>query len=103
MKLLKNLISQLLLIFLVVLSCKNDTKEKVTADEKSDTYVNLETTGTCLSDSSWFQINPNTRKRHTPAPKEDSSSVFGNNTTVSNCDFHQWSWQKFLWLTNETK
>ena len=53
----------------------------------------------CLAPANWFTIVNNTRQ--TPPPNEGPTSVFANNATVTNCDFHQWSWQKFLWLTNE--
>lgn len=71
--------------------------------EKKETAVYKESLATdpCLADATWFTIDPTTGMRKTPAPQEDSTSVFGNNVTVSNCDFHQWSWQKFLWLTND--
>ncbi len=46
----------------------------------------------CDCDSSWF---PHTQ---TPAPLEGANSPFAASETT-NCIFHQWSWQKFLWLT----
>jgi hypothetical protein len=48
----------------------------------------------------WFKMVNGVRV--TPAPNEGPTSVFANNATVTNCDFQRWSWQKFLWLTNET-
>jgi len=85
----------LLLIALISLSaCKKDPKTKV---ENAD-YTSVKVSE-CLAPADWFAIVNNTRK--TPAPNEGPTSVFANNATVSNCDFHQWSWQKFLWLTNE--
>ena len=87
-----------LLSFVLIIAC--NTKQKKA--EKPETYTALATSSSsCLAKSSWFTIDPSTNKRKTPAPAEDSTSVFGNNETVSNCDFHQWSWQKFLWLTND--
>lgn len=47
----------------------------------------------CLASPSWF---PHTQ---TPPPNEGASSPFGDPNTTSNCNFHQWSWQKFLYLT----
>lgn len=86
------------LLFLLVLisfyACKNDSKTK----EKSAIYSTANVSG-CLAPENWFVMVNNTRQ--TPAPNEGPTSVFANNATVSNCDFHQWSWQKFLWLTNE--
>ena len=97
----KNLISIAALILLAIVSCKKTKGEKTTTKEELATYAKQKIDTTCLADSSWFATNPTTGKRETPAPKENSTSVFGNNVTVSNCDFHQWSWQKFLWLTND--
>ena len=85
----------LVLSALVLLyACKNDPKTK---GENAD--YSSATVSECLAPASWFVTVNNTRK--TPAPNEGPTSVFANNATVSNCDFHQWSWQKFLWLTNE--
>lgn len=87
----------LLLITLISLyACKKDAKE-----EKA-TYTavkNSVAASECLAPANWFTIVNNTRQ--TPPPNEGPTSVFANNATVTNCDFHQWSWQKFLWLTNE--
>jgi hypothetical protein len=97
----KNLISITALIILTIVSCKKKNGEKTTTKKELATHAKQKVNAKCLADSSWFAINPTTGKRKTPAPKEDNTSVFGNNATVSNCDFHQWSWQKFLWLTTE--
>ncbi len=79
-------------------SCeKKEKKENI----KTNVYATIENNDSCLASSSWFAIDSLSGKRKTEAPKEGMSSVFGNNKTVSNCDFHQWSWQKFLWLTND--
>jgi hypothetical protein len=92
---LKSLIVVSALALATVTSC-NDAEVK-----KVESYVATEASNSCLADADWFKIDPATGKRKTTAPEEDSSSVFGNNVTVSNCDFHRWSWQKFLWLTND--
>ncbi len=42
--------------------------------------------GQCGAPSSWFP--------HSETPKPNDSADFS-----TNCDFHQWSWQMFLWLT----
>jgi len=50
----------------------------------------------CLNQPSWFPHS------QTPPPlegKNGTKSPFNNNITVTNLDFHKWSWQKFLWLT----
>ena len=46
----------------------------------------------CNCETSWFP------HEKTPAPKEGDGSPFDSKSTT-NCDFHQWSWQKFLWVT----
>ena len=46
----------------------------------------------CNCDSTWFPHS------QTPAPAEGNGSPFDTSSTT-NCIFHQWSWQKFLWLT----
>src|ERR1041385_514811 len=46
----------------------------------------------CNCESFWFP------HASTPAPKEGIGSPF-DTTSTTNCMFHQWSWQKFLWLT----
>jgi hypothetical protein len=85
----------LLLITLISLcACKKDSKAKVENTDYTSASVSE-----CLAPADWFTMVNNTRK--TPAPNEGPTSVFADNSTVSNCDFHQWSWQKFLWLTNE--
>ena len=97
----KNLVGMTALVLMVSVSCKDTKNQKVNTNQELETYAELETNGSCLANPTWFKIDPTTGKRKTPAPKEGSTSVFGNNVTVSNCDFHQWSWQKFLWLTSD--
>ncbi len=84
-------------------ACSNNSSTKSLVKEVQETVAKAEYTNSdnpfCLAPQSWFhQVDG---KRFTPAPNEGASSVFANNETVSNCDFHQWSWQKFLWLTND--
>ncbi|WP_445722148.1 hypothetical protein [Flavobacterium sp.] len=101
MKKFKNLTRLLLFVLLSTQSCKDPKNQKEEEKEETvATYVKEENKG-CLAPSNWFVVDPATGKRKTTAPREDYTSVFGDNTTVSNCDFHQWSWQKFLWLTND--
>ncbi len=92
----------LLLAFTVVYACKNDSKQEKKNDQKAENeeYKSIKKSE-CVASADWFTIVDGTRK--TPAPNEGPTSVFADNSTVTNCDFHQWSWQKFLWLTNETK
>ncbi|WP_281231795.1 hypothetical protein [Flavobacterium gelatinilyticum] len=46
----------------------------------------------CDCETSWFP------HEQTPPPAEGDGSPFDSSNTT-NCIFHQWSWQKFLWLT----
>lgn len=46
----------------------------------------------CFADPSWFPHS------QTPAPEEGPGSPFDTSSTT-NAIFHQWSWNKFLWLT----
>ena len=49
-------------------------------------------TPSCNCETDWFPHS------QTPAPSEGKGSPFDTSSTT-NCIFHQWSWQKFLWLT----
>src|SRR5262249_2414483 len=42
----------------------------------------------CTAPASWF--------RHSQTPEQNSAGFPSN---PNNCDFHQWSWNAFLWLT----
>lgn len=55
-------------------------------------YATNAAADSCECEASWFP------HEQTPAPKEGDGSPFDSASTT-NCDFHQWSWQKFLWLT----
>ncbi|TSE09558.1 hypothetical protein [Aquimarina algiphila] len=72
-------------------SCKKEEKkeEKI---EPETTYSEVQTETTCACESSWFPHS------QTSAPAEGKGSPFDVSSTT-NCIFHQWSWQKFLWLT----
>ena len=94
MKTTKNVL--LLITLISFCACKKDP------NTEKDNYTNIQKSAVaseCLAPANWFTIVNNTRQ--TPPPNEGPTSVFANNTTVTNCDFHQWSWQKFLFLTNE--
>lgn len=71
-------------------ACNNETSSG------DDLYVDE---AACVANAEWFNLVDGSRK--TPAPNEGPTSVFADNVTVTNCDFHRWSWQKFLWLTND--
>ena len=69
---------------------KTTSKAKAQADydlAEADT-----STSPCLCEKDWFPHS------QTPAPAEGADSPFAASETT-NCIFHQWSWQKFLWLT----
>lgn len=86
------------LLFLITVICLGACKKDSKMKSESAYYTSVEAPE-CTAPANWFTMVNNTRK--TPAPNEGPTSVFAKNATVTNCDFHQWSWQKFLWLTNE--
>lgn len=67
-----------------IVGCK-----KTTADNTDYAEVS-----SCLASPTWFP------HENTPAPEEGKGSPF-DTTSTTNCMFHQWSWQKFLWLTKK--
>ncbi|WAC01546.1 hypothetical protein N7U66_16505 [Lacinutrix neustonica] len=84
----------------IIYSCKNDLKQPATNATLSEYVEATEAMpSNCNAPSEWFKLVDGVR--NTPPPNEGATSVFANNETVTNCNFHQWSWQKFLWLTNE--
>ena len=98
----KKLMGLSLGIIAMLSSCDEPKVKESESDQATETYATTSTTNTpCLADASWFDVDPTTGQRKTKAPDEGKSSAFGDNETVSNCDFHRWSWQKFLWLTND--
>ncbi len=96
MKKIKHLV--LLFCALSLFACDDESRRNNSEDsakvDDTEAYAALEN---CDAPASWFAGNP----RNTPPPNEGPTSPFANNDSVTNCDFHQWSWQKFLWLTNE--
>ncbi|CAL2101182.1 Cytochrome c family protein [Tenacibaculum sp. 190130A14a] len=68
---------------------KSTTKEEI-KEEVLATYNKVIDTSLC--ESSWFPHS------QTPAPEEGKGSPFDVSSTTNGI-FHQWSWQKFLWLT----
>lgn len=75
-----------LLLGLLLASCTNTPEAK-----KSGYALNLAQSSS-LCQSNWFPHS------QTPAPAEGIGSPFDTSSTT-NSIFHQWSWQKFLWLT----
>ncbi|WP_420553713.1 hypothetical protein [Tenacibaculum aiptasiae] len=88
----QNLIAALILSAIIFTSCKKEEKElkkekdKIAYNEKSNASL-------CMSD--WFP------HEQTPPPEEGKGSPFDVSSTTNRI-FHQWSWQKFLWLTKPT-
>ncbi|WP_298515829.1 hypothetical protein [uncultured Kordia sp.] len=93
----------LCMAFFLLNSCdekKKDDKKKdaetTTTKAKAQANYDLADADTsdsdCECETNWF---PHTQ---TPAPAEGANSPFAASETT-NCIFHQWSWQKFLWLT----
>lgn len=79
--------------------------EETVIEDETNIDVNVTENDQPVADCStapaeWFtEVNG---VRVTPKPNEGPTSVFADITGVTNCDFQRWSWQKFLWLTNET-
>ncbi|NIJ44093.1 hypothetical protein FHR24_000532 [Wenyingzhuangia heitensis] len=88
----KNKINPLFLVVCVLVclqACKPSKKEV-----KSN-YQNVKIS-VCDPVSSWFP------HLNTKEPLEGVTSVFATPQKATNLVFHQWSWQKFLWLTKPT-
>lgn len=72
-----------------------DSTSKITTDKDTEKNKIIEAvvesydTKDCLAEPSWF---PHDRTERTNDAAFSSSS---------NCEFHQWAWQNFLWLTQE--
>lgn len=79
-------------------SCSNNGDNKAEDHQEGtsidSTYTDdlAESATPCLCESNWFPHS------QTSAPAEGKGSPFDVSSTT-NCIFHQWSWQKFLWLT----
>ncbi|CAC9976499.1 hypothetical protein [Flavobacterium panici] len=68
-------------------------KEKIFGKAGVSGYAKTEAAATpCECEASWFP------HEQTPPPAEGDGSPFDTSSTT-NCIFHQWSWQKFLWVT----
>lgn len=66
-----------------------EDSEELTADYEQGTTPPDEL---CIADPSWFPHS------QTPRPLEGKDSPFDAESTTNQI-FHQWSWQKFLWVT----
>lgn len=60
--------------------------------KNGDNGYNTPTTATCSCEANWFP------HATTPNTNDGVGGPFDTSSTT-NCMFHQWSWQKFLWLT----
>ncbi len=76
---------------LLLSQCQNkpQAEENKAEPQAEATYT---ATSSSLCESDWFPHST------TPNPKEGKGSPFDTSSTT-NLIFHQWSWQKFLWLT----
>lgn len=73
----------------LMVRCGSNTETAATGDTTSPDSL-------CFADPSWFP------HKNTPAPAEGKGSPFDTSSTTNQI-FHQWSWQKFLWLTKPDK
>ncbi|MFT6844369.1 MAG: hypothetical protein ACJAUV_000545 [Flavobacteriales bacterium] len=73
------------------LSC-DANKNKNTREVRLSEYKAISNSEKAHCDSSWFP------HKQTPAPAEGKGSPFDTSSTTD-AIFHEWSWQKFLWLT----
>lgn len=84
-----NSLTLMTLLMVTLGSCKKN-QDKLTENAVYNTSES------CLANDNWFPHS------QTPAPEEGKGSPF-DTTSTTNCIFHQWSWQKFLWLTKPEK
>ncbi|MCG2612263.1 hypothetical protein LZZ90_12175 [Flavobacterium sp. SM15] len=76
------------LALILLSSCKKEVEKE---ENKKETAAYNKSEGNSC-EASWFPHS------QTPAPEEGEGSPF-DTTSTTNEIFHQWSWQKFLWLT----
>jgi hypothetical protein len=89
----KPIIISLLVVFIIAaVTLFFFNKEKIMEKLGVSSGYTASATDSCDCETSWFP------HEQTPAPSEGDGSPFDNANTT-NCDFHQWSWQKFLWVT----
>lgn len=77
------------LCLFMLIGCKKDQKKNA---DKAASDTEYKTADACECQPNWFPHS------QTPPPAEGKGSPFDVSSTT-NCIFHQWSWQKFLWLT----
>lgn len=73
-------------------SCSGSSEEDENTDGTEDLVQTETESSTCDCESAWFNGTS------ILAPNEGSTSPFADSSTT-NCLFHQWSWQKFLYIT----
>lgn len=92
--------SALLVTGVVLFSCGGDeTTDGTDGTDNTPGTADVDyltsSSDTCYCEDFWFPHDS------TPDPEEGAGSPFDTDNTT-NCMFHQWSWQKFLWLTRPT-
>jgi hypothetical protein len=80
---------------LLLANCSSDNST-VSEQQKEDVETAENPNDLCLVKPSWFPHS------QTPAPAEGKGSPFDVSSTTNQI-FHQWSWNKFLWLTKPDK
>lgn len=88
-----SLLSGLSLLALGAALLQNCDPKKDSGNAYSQTDSTAAAPAACVAPANWFPHS------QTPPPLEGAGSPFADPNTTSNCDFHQWSWQKFLYLT----
>lgn len=100
MKLISNKISATIIASIITIMIVSSCKEKGSNTSKPLSFVYNDTINSSKSlpvySNGWITHNTNT-----PAPQEGIGSPFDTNSTTNGI-FHQWAWQKFLWLTKPT-
>lgn len=81
-----------LVVALTLTYCSTDDSENKESSELESVQDTIPPDQLCDVTPSWFPHN------QTPPPEEGDRSPFDASST-NNRIFHQWSWQKFLWLT----
>lgn len=79
---------------LILTNCGSDPEATVAPKAGYNTASSPDSL--CIVDPSWFP------HAQTPAPAEGKGSPFDASSTTNQI-FHQWSWNKFLWLTKPDK
>lgn len=93
MKLTKTIPLAIIAIAFVFYTCKKKEKSTSKDEVKQEVLATYnKASDASLCESSWFPHS------QTPAPAEGKGSPFDVSSTTNGI-FHQWSWQKFLWLT----